>query len=476
MSTWPRIILARFAIRRIAWGASVLTGLCFAGEGVLTAATTPPRYRLLRYEEDYRYLRAASGAEDFFDPIKFVALDAGGDRFLSLGGEVRIRYEYYRNFMWGVGPQDGNGYWLRRYMVHVDTHLSDAFRTFVQLKSNLASGRTGGPRPVDEDEADLHQAFMDWRATFGSGRTLTLRVGRQEMNFGSSRLISVRNGPNVRMSFEGLRVLLEAGSWRADAFVVNPVKTEHGAFDDRADQAYEFWGLYGVHPLRAIPGANIDLYYIGRTLDSVRYARGEGRETRHTVGTRLWGRSGHWDYDCEFVYQAGRFAGDAINAWTVAIDAGHTLDDAPGRPRFGFRADIASGDRGESLGTFHPLFPRGTFYTDAGYVGRANLIDVHPNLTLRPARTVSITADWNLFWRESRADGIYSLAGTLLRPGLEAAARYIGNQPSLTVEWRPSHHWGLTCAVGYFFAGSFLTATGLARNITSASTMFSYTF
>ncbi|MGH9630016.1 MAG: alginate export family protein [Bryobacteraceae bacterium] len=52
--------------------------------------------------------------------------------------------------------------------------------------------RKGGPRPADEDHLDVHQAFVDaglWQSGSGS---LTLRLGRQEMAFGSLRLVSFR--------------------------------------------------------------------------------------------------------------------------------------------------------------------------------------------------------------------------------------------------------------------------------------------
>jgi hypothetical protein len=32
--------------------------------------------------------------------------------YLALAGEERSFYELYRNYNWGAGPQDGNGYYL----------------------------------------------------------------------------------------------------------------------------------------------------------------------------------------------------------------------------------------------------------------------------------------------------------------------------------------------------------------------------
>ena len=98
------------------------------------------------------------------------------------------------------------------------------FRAFAQLKSGLEDGRTGGPRPSDEDRLDLHQAFGE--AMVGAARRqLSLRAGRQEVAFGSSRLVSVREGPNVRRSFDGVRATVAARSWQLDGIGLASAKT-----------------------------------------------------------------------------------------------------------------------------------------------------------------------------------------------------------------------------------------------------------
>ena len=140
-------------------------------------------------------------------------LDDGGEGpAVSAGSEVRQEYEWFDNEDWGAAIPDGNGYWLQRYMLHVDTRLSRRVRLYGELKSGIEVGRTGGPRGSDEDRLDLHQAFVDF--SFGP---VTVRIGRQELSFGSQRLVSVRGGPNVRQTFDGGTVVLQRGRWRARA-------------------------------------------------------------------------------------------------------------------------------------------------------------------------------------------------------------------------------------------------------------------
>src|SRR6185503_11747130 len=85
---------------------------------------SPPPFKQLRYDEDYAFLRDQANKANLFDPIKFIALDSRGDFYLTLGGEIRERYEYYHNSQWGLGPQD-DGYLLQRFMIHADTHLGE---------------------------------------------------------------------------------------------------------------------------------------------------------------------------------------------------------------------------------------------------------------------------------------------------------------------------------------------------------------
>src|SRR5207244_6570525 len=121
--------------------------------------------------------------------------------------------EYFANYNWGKGPQDNNGYLLQRYMVHADLHLGPDVRLFTQLKSGLEDGRNGGARPPDRDDFDLNQAFIDVTGNISTDTSLILKLGRQELTFGCSRLVSVRVSSIVCQSLDGLSESLRVGCW-----------------------------------------------------------------------------------------------------------------------------------------------------------------------------------------------------------------------------------------------------------------------
>src|SRR5271169_3680802 len=263
--------------------------------------SSPPAYNLDRADEDYSYLHDPALRTDFWDPVKYIPLNESGSWYLSLGGESRERYEYFNHANWGAEPQ-GSGYFLQRYFLHADLHMGEHLRLFTQIQSSLEDGRNGGPRPTDKDELDLHQAFLDVKFDVGGDGSFVLRPGRQELAYGSQRIISVREGPNVRQSFDGFRAMFRTGDIKVDAFATRPVETKRYVFDDGTDNRRGLWGVYSVFPLSMLPKGNIDLYYVGYYNHEASFDQGRAREIRHSAGTRLWRTAKPIDYNFEFIY------------------------------------------------------------------------------------------------------------------------------------------------------------------------------
>ena len=170
--------------RKITWG-RLLT--LILSPVTLNAAESferlAPAYKQLRYDENYQYLRDSSLRTDFMDALKYIPLNQEGESYLTLGGEIRERYEYFHNWNWGDRPQDENGYLLQRYMIHADAHFTEHFRIFTQFKSGLEDGRNGGPRPTDEDQFDLNQLFVDGKLDWEEKDSFALRLGRQRSRY-----------------------------------------------------------------------------------------------------------------------------------------------------------------------------------------------------------------------------------------------------------------------------------------------------
>jgi hypothetical protein len=215
---------------------------------------------------------------------------------------------------------------------------------------------------------DFEAAFVDVGSTAGDN-WVVLQAGRQQLNYGSGRLVSVREGPNVRQSFDGAKLKTKAGDWRVDLFATRPDLDKAGFFDNVADHQTAFWGVYATRALRRV---SIDTYYLGLDRKTATFNRGTAQENRETLGARLWlppaTRKREWDFDYEGVWQFGTFGADGIRAWTFASDTSYSLPSAPLRSRISVKADISSGDdpRHSALGTFNPIFPIGKLSARAG--------------------------------------------------------------------------------------------------------------
>jgi len=451
----------------VGWAALFLAaGLCAQ---VQEESPAPERtYNLLRENDDWSFLADPSLRRDFWDPIKYIPLGCEAC-YVSLGGEVRQVFEQVANDNWGKQPYM-NTFLLQRYMLHSDWHLGKSFRVFIQLKSGLENYRAGGPRPIDEKRLDLEAAFFEVGDSHKKNWAV-LRVGRQELNYGSGRPVSVREGPNVRQSFDGVKIRTKTGEWYVDAWAVRPDLDKFGFFNNAPDHTTAFWGLYATRPLRR--GVAFDAYYLGIDRKRAAFERGTATELRHTVGARVWRpiatKEPGLDFDYEGLMQFGTFGSDDIRAWTFASDTGYSLTRLPLRPRLSVKADISSGDNpgSHTLGTFNPIYPIGKYFgvlSDTG-PGPVNFIDVHPQIQTQLGHGVSAVADLVVQWRENLNDGVYAVPGFLLVPAGGSRARFVGYRPGAEVRWQIDRHAYLQVDYGVFYAGEFLKQASPGRNI-----------
>jgi hypothetical protein len=438
-------------------------------------ATRPPipdrSYKLLRADEDWSFLRDRSLRQDFWDPIKYIPIRNSDGWFMTMGGEAREIWEQIGNDNWGQTPYM-NGYFNERYMLYFDVHYGKHVRTFVELKSGLNSFRIGGPRPIDEKKLDFQAGFLEL-STSVQGTPVHLLVGRQELEYGAGRLIDVREGPNVRLSFTGFRLRTLTHSWQIDGLAVRPDEDNPGFFDNSPNHAVGFWGLYAVRPLPR--NALLNAYYLGLDRAQATFQRGTAQEVRHSLGARLSrpiaSERPAWDFDYEALGQFGTFGSANIRAWTASSETGYRIPTVSLQPRFSVNADISSGDHPYSnpgtLGTFNPLFPKGNYFGVLATTGPGpiNFVDLHPRVEVSLPRNVSYSFDWIFQWRESVQDGLYAVPGFLIRGAEGSHARYVGNRPGSEVRWQANRHVWFQGDYGVFFAGPFLKQTQPGRNL-----------
>lgn len=435
-------------------------------------------YSIERWQEDYSYLKDPAARTDPFDPLKFIPLDSNDDWYLSTGGQVRDRYDYFHHGNFGSGYQDYNGFDLVRILAHVDAHFGPDFRVFFQVNSGMIFDRDGGPRPGDADDVDVQQAFADLTVPINDRDSVVFRLGRQELIYGAQRLVSPNDWGNVRRTFEGAKASIYFPDDALDVFLVRPViinKTRFNSGDDHT----AFGGIYNVTEFpRMFPNmqAKLDtyLFWLGQSA-STTTAVAVPSDT-FTLGVRPHANPAPWDFDVEADWQFGRDNGRAIGAWGVAGELGYTFANVKFEPNASIGLDIASGSP-DPAHRFNQLFPPLYLYLGHAYLlGRENIIDLHEQglFNLRDDLTMTLAYHW--FWRQNNDDAIYEVGGAVQRPTDGSNARTIGSELDLAFNWQIQQHLSAYAGYAHFFSGPFIRQTGPGGDVDFIYAAMTFTF
>jgi hypothetical protein len=480
----------------VSWTVMAVT-TCAAAPGLAEGPSQQvqrPPYQDLRYQEDWSVLAGKDRSQtgDLFDPIKYAPLTEDGSVWVSFGGQIRERVEVWNNFNFGapVTADHDDVFLLSRVRVHGDLHVGEHMRVFVEGKSALETDRslTGGRRTVDTDELDLQNGFVDLSLRPFDGAQFTLRAGRQEMAFGRQRLVSPLDWANTRRTFDGASGIFKLQGWTVTGFWTLFVPVQKYNFNT-SDLSTQFYGIYASGKVPLAQAVGLDLYWMGLQSDVnaftgtpfARYNGTVGREERHTLGGRLWGKVATTgiDYELEGAFQVGRVGAGSVDAFMITGQLGYTFAEFPAAPRLQVGLDYASGDdkAGGDVHTFNQLFPLGHAYF--GYidtVGRQNIIDVNPGFSVQPFTKLVASLEGHLFWRADTRDALYNAGGNVVRAGSAGSSSEIGSEIDLLFKYQFDRHLLGLLGYNHFFAGDFIRESGPSKDINFAYLTLQYTF
>lgn len=483
LSRWARRFASVFTAT-VAISVTTATPVHAHDEDAAASAFVRPKFQPLRFNEDWsglaQHYRNATG--DFFDPIKYVPLTQDGAIWASFGGQARVRMEAWNNFNFGApaGVDHDDVFTLFRLRLHGDLHVGEHLRFFVEGKSALSTDRdlVGGRRTSDVDSVDLQNAFVDVMVPLADHR-LTLRAGRQELLFGSQRLVSPLDWANTRRTFDGVSAILTVHDWTITGFWTQLVEIDKYGFNEGDSQNQ----LYGVFASGKVldTSVGLDLYWFGLDRDdAATYAGVMGREDRHTVGGRVHGACGEsgFDYELEGAYQFGEVGDTDISAFMIATQLGYRVTQCAWSPRIFIGFDYASGGASsDEVNTFNQLFPLGHAYL--GYIdtiGRQNVMDLNAGLTFQPLERMTVELTGHVFWRADRGDAVYNAGGGIVRAGTLANDRHIGSEIDLLVKYQFDRHLELQVGYSHFFTGAFIENSGPSKDIDFVYTALQFTF
>ncbi len=258
------------------------------------------------------------------------------------------------------GAGDDVSFVEQRTRIHVKSDFTQNVSSFIELDSydvwgedfrsqNYITGQDTRARSADDVE--MFQAYIEADNMFDV--PLRLRVGRQELAFGSQWLVGTRDFAFFKtgLSFDALRLTYSHEWFTVDAFASKLADSVRDLFQDDVD----FYGVYGSWI--GIPDVTLDAFYFllrddtpfandvngnwfTEWVEDLRGLDDYEATALHTVGARAAAKKWGFDTEFEVAYQFGEADsigrtfkpfnyGDTsarFNNWAVKWDLGYTID------------------------------------------------------------------------------------------------------------------------------------------------------
>ena len=421
------------------------------------------------FDADWRYVESITPEDrTLVESLKRIHLNDCW--MLSTGGEFWTKYHHEHNSRL---TQVENNYNLTHVRMYGDLWHQDWLRVYGEYIWADSAAQDLPPLPIDIDRGDLQSLFVDVKLFELNDRPVYVRGGRQELLYGSQRLMTPLAWGNKRHAFQGVKVFRQGEKWDMDAFwmqYVPPVASEF----DTADPNQNIAGTWFTY--RPKKGETVDLYYLMYDNRNTVTQQGIPRSPfqDHTVGTRWAGDKDGWLWDFEGALQFGEQASNSIFAGMATSGLGYNWKDVPLKPTVWAYYDYASGDNDPTSGsvhTFNQQFPFGHYYLGwMDLVGRQNIHDVNAHLYLYPAPWMTVWMQYHHFWLAESRDALYNAGGVAYRRDpTGAAGNNVGDEVDLVLNFHLTRYSDILLSYNRLFGGSFLQQTAAAGPNQSAN-------
>jgi hypothetical protein len=415
------------------------------------------------FDIDFRYMAKPGYEKDIFDPVKRIQL--GDDWLLAFGGNFWFRHVHESDSRLS---NQSNTFNLVRTRLHADLWYRDQVRLFAEGIDARSFSQNLNPLAIDVNHTDMLNLFADIKLANVKDGPAYVRVGRQELLYGSQRLISTLDWANTRRTFQGVKTFWRTPKLDLDAFWVRPMNTipSGPSSFDNWDTNRNFYGLWATYkPQR---GHFADLYFLSLDNNNSAVAASAmgtlntGNSVVHTVGTRYIGDTNNFLYELEGMYQFGQRSNQAISAFAIASGAGYRFAALPMNPQMWLRYDFASGTKNSSdvshNNTFNQLFPFGHYYMGfVDRVGRQNIHDFNAQFTLHPQPWFTVIAQYHRFYLANKQDFLYNAAGVgSARDATGQSGSHVGDEMDLRFNIHVNRHQDVLLGYSKLWAGNFL--------------------
>lgn len=405
---------------------------------------------------------------------------AFGQQETEISGELRSRAEGRDNADFNADREDGTAFVLNRLRLNLERRLGNDIRIMIQVQDARIWGEEAnslnGLRNLD-----LHQGFMEVDRL--GDLPLRVRVGRQELSFGSGRLVSAYDWHNRGRAFDAVSLTLGEAPQNLNLWLAQV--RDHNAPNVTRNQ--EFAGAFYQNKswLPGLIEAYAMFFYDGRNFELPEGAGEDSHAHDHdedgnqlsawTLGGRVQSsRTGSLLLEAEGAYQLGHRGPLDIQAFAFAGEAVLRLQTA-GSPELRVGYTYGSGDddaQDLKLGTFTNLFPDAhSFLGDMDYASWSNIAALSAGISIEPVKKLRLQASYHNFRRASAADAWYRAGGYLVgspaeiyRSAVTTAGKAIGQEIDIGVVYLYRETLKLRAGLGAFFIGEFVEKTGGFRS------------
>jgi len=232
----------------------------------------------------------------------------------------------------------------QRTKLNVRADFTEKVSAFIELDAyNIWGGsfRSNYLTGVDSrgvSDVDLYQAYIE--ANELGGVPLRLRVGRQEMKFGSGWLVGTNDAGSVfrGLSFDGIRATYATDQFSVDAFWAKLVERSPIEGDPDVDFAGIYASYLGIENVTldaywfwvrdAISRTDTNLGWLGEWVEDVLGVDDYDVTNLHTVGLRGAGTYAGFNFEAEVAYQFGNASAAGRTTAGAGLQSLYGDDDA----------------------------------------------------------------------------------------------------------------------------------------------------
>ena len=381
--------------------------------------------------------------------------------WLCFTAGYRTRLEGYTGA--GFQPNSSDSYLLTRFRLGVSISPTAWLKVYAEAQDATAFWKTLPRTAPYQTTWDLRRAYADLGDVAG-GR-LSLRVGRQDLNFGYGRLVGTSYWRNASRGYDAVLLTVNREWLHLSVFTASPVVPFANGLSHH-QQGHNLHGVYATWK-KLIPGAVLEPYLFWRLTPGVRTETGAGlaKLDEKTIGIRWAGTASWMEYDVEGARQIGWAGTDQVRSGAWMLDVAHTFDPQGRKLRLFAEYDFASGDRRSGdgrRGTFDQLFPNiHDHHGLADQVAWQNLKEIRFGARISLKRNWTLAAAYNDWWLANPADGFYDSSGSILsRDPTGRSGTHIGRELDVQNSFRLNRHVEIAGGFAHVQPGSFLILTG----------------